>query len=201
MNQRVSWVTLILASAIPRILGAFFLPNAFGDAYVYIRDIGAMSVKMSARTFSLNDLYGFWLPLYQFISAVINVFVGNGFFTGKVVSALFGVGVCLLVYTITLRLTANSTAALLAFALIALNPLHILNSASAMTDVPHAFFVLASLYFVLEKRWILAASLPLKCASITWIGCCPSILHWPASHFRTFFATEERCSLLPTPRL
>src|SRR5438445_10424284 len=158
-NPRNLWLATILASAIPRILGAFFLPNAFGDAYVYIRDIGAMSVKMSARTFSLNDLYGFWLPLYQFISAVINVFVGNGFFTGKVMSALFGVGVCLLVYKITLRLTANSTAALLAFALIALNPLHILNSASAMTDVPHAFFVLTTLYFVLRRQWILAASL------------------------------------------
>ena len=26
-----------------------------------------------------------------------------------------------------------------------------------MTDVPHALFVLASLYFVLKKRWVLAA--------------------------------------------
>jgi len=51
----------------------------------------------------------------------------------------------------------NRTAALLAFILIAFNPLHILNSASAMTDVPHAFFVLASLYFVLKRSWVAAA--------------------------------------------
>src|SRR6266404_932661 len=156
-DPKIPSSVLVLVAAIPRILGAFFLPNAFGDAYVYIRDIGNLSVKLSTRTFAITDLYGFWLPLYQFISAVINVFAGNGFYTGKLVSAVFGVGSCLLVYSITLRLTANRTAALLAFALIALNPLHVFYSASAMTDVPHAFFVLASLYFVLQRGWIFAA--------------------------------------------
>src|SRR6266576_4878625 len=156
-NPRTLWPTLVLVSGIPRIAGAFFLPNAFGDAYVYIRDIGTMSTKMANGTFALTDLYGFWLPLYQFISAVVNVFLRNGFYAGKIVSALFGVGSCLLVYSITLRLTANQQAALLGFVLIALNPLHITYSATAMTDVPHAFFVLASLYFVLQRGWVLAA--------------------------------------------
>jgi len=146
-----------LVAAVPRILGAFFLPNAFGDAYVYIRDIGVMSAKMRAGTFAITDLYGFWLPLYQFLSALINVFIGNGFYAGKLVSAGFGVGVCVLIYSVTLKLTAHRTAALLAFLVIALNPLHIFYSASAMTDVPHAFFLLASLYFCLQKRWVLAA--------------------------------------------
>jgi hypothetical protein len=105
----------------------------------------------------LNDLYGFWLPLFQLISAVANIFIRNGFYAGKIVSALFGIGSCLLVYSLTLRLTASRKAALLAFALIALNPLHITYSASAMTDVPHAFFVLAGLYFVQQKSWVWAA--------------------------------------------
>ena len=158
MSQRIRlWIFLFAVAAIPRLLGAFFLPNTFGDAYVYIRDIGTLSTKIKAGTFALTDLYGFWLPLYQFISAIANVFVGNGFYTGKIVSALAGVGVCLLVYAITLRVVQHQTAALLSFLLIALNPLHIMNSASAMTDVPHALFVLASLYFVLKKRWVLAA--------------------------------------------
>ena len=156
-DPKLLWLVIILGAAVPRIAGAFFLPNAFGDAYVYIRDIGVLSTKLSAKTFALTDLYGFWLPLYQFISAIINVFVSNGFYTGKIVSALFGVGSCLFVYSITLKLTANRTAALLSFALIALNPLHIFYSASAMTDVPHAFFVLASLHFVLKRGWIVAA--------------------------------------------
>src|ERR1041385_6197993 len=43
------------------------------------------------------------------------------------------------------------------FLLIALNPLHIFYSASAMTDVPHAFLVLAALYFVVAENWIVAA--------------------------------------------
>ena len=97
------WLTLFLVSTIPRILGAVLLPNAFGDAYVYIRDIGTLSTKMRAGTFTTADLYGFWLPLYQLISAVVNVFIKNGFYAGKIVSALFGVGSCLLVYSITLR--------------------------------------------------------------------------------------------------
>jgi hypothetical protein len=156
-KQRFPWLTLFLVAALPRILGAFFLPNAFGDAYVYIRDIGVMSAKMRAGTFAITDLYGFWLSLYQFLSALINLFVGNGFYVGKLVSAGFGLGVCLLIYSVTLKLTARHIAALLAFALIALNPLHIFYSASAMTDVPHAFFLLASLYFCLQKRWVLAA--------------------------------------------
>lgn len=156
-NRNRLWPAIFLVAALPRILGAFFLPNAFGDAYVYIRDLGAMSTRMRAGTFALTDVYGFWLPLYQFIAALINVVVGNPFYSGKLVSALFGVGVCLLIYSVTLRLTAHRTAALLAFLLIALNPLHIHYSASAMTDVPHAFFVLASLYFCVQERWTLAA--------------------------------------------
>lgn len=156
-KQRSLWLTLFVVAAVPRLLGAFFLPNAFGDAYVYIRDIGVMSTKLRAGTFAITDLYGFWLPLYQFLSALINVFVGNGFYAGKLVSAGFGVGVCLLIYSITLQITAHRTAALLAFLVIALNPLHIFYSASAMTDVPHALFLLASLYFCLKERWVLAA--------------------------------------------
>src|SRR5260370_34943060 len=105
-----------------------------------------MSTKLRAGTLALTDLYGFWLPLYQFISAFVNIFIGNGFYSGKLVAAVFGVGVCLLVYQLTMQLTERRFAASLAFALIALNPLHIFYSPSPMTDVPHAFLVLASLY-------------------------------------------------------
>jgi hypothetical protein len=156
-NPRTLWPALILIAGIPRIIGAFMLPNAFGDAYVYIRVIGDMSTKISRGTFALTDLYGFWLPLFQFVSALLNVFLRNGFYAGKIVSAIFGVGSCLLIYSITLRLTSNSQAAMLGFLLVALNPLHITYSASAMTDVPHAFFVLASLFFILKRGWVFAA--------------------------------------------
>src|SRR3989442_8925214 len=156
-NDRVPWLVLVLLSSIPRILSAFFLPNAFGDAYVYIQEISTLSTKLSTGTFRLTDLFGFWLPLYQFVSAIVNMPLKNGFYSGKLVAALFGVGSCLLGYAISFRVTANRMAAIWTFLLIALNPLHIFYSASAMTDVPHAFFVLGALYFVLTENWIVAA--------------------------------------------
>jgi hypothetical protein len=156
-NRRILWPTLLIVSVLPRLLGAFFLPNAFGDAYVYIRDIGTLSTRMANGSFHVTDLFGFWLPLYQLISALLNIIVRNGFYSGKIVSALFGAGSCILVYAITLRLTRDRRAALATFLLVALNPLHIFYSASAMTDVPHAFFVLASLYFLITGNWIAAA--------------------------------------------
>ena len=148
---------MILVSGIPRILGAFLLPNSFGDAYVYTRDAGALSAKLSTGTFSLTDFYGYWLPLYQFVCALVNVFVNNPYYVAKLVSALFGIGVCLLVYETSFQLSGHRKASLLVFIIIALNPLHIFTSASAMTDLPSAFFVLGSLYFALRKRWLVAA--------------------------------------------
>jgi Gpi18-like mannosyltransferase len=155
--NRTAWPILVLVSGIPRILGAFFLPNGFGDAYVYIRDIGTLSTKISTGTFRLTDLFGFWLPLYQLIAAVANLLIRNGFYSGKLVSAVFGIGVCVFIYAVTFTLTGSRKAAVLIFLLIALNPLHIFYSASAMTDIPHAFFVLGALYFVLQKKWVIAA--------------------------------------------
>lgn len=152
------WLALTLLAAVPRILAAFLLPNAFGDAYAYIREVEVLSAKLNAGTFALTDLYGFWLPLYQLICAAVTVLAGHPYYVSKLVSALCGVGICLLVYEITYRLTRHRQAALLTFALVALSPLHIFNSASAMTDIPHAFFVLAGVFFVLRRNWLAAAS-------------------------------------------
>ncbi|MGH9427966.1 MAG: hypothetical protein ACRD2L_16905, partial [Terriglobia bacterium] len=77
-----------------------------------------------------------------------------------------------MVYLVTQHLTANRAVSLIAFSLIALSPLHVKYSAFSMTDVPHAFLVIASLYFVLKQRWILAAS----CIAI---GCLMRIESWP----------------------
>jgi Dolichyl-phosphate-mannose-protein mannosyltransferase len=157
-GQSISlWVGLILVSGVPRILGAFLLPNAFGDAYSYLEAIEAMRSKMADGTFAIKDLLGFWLPMYQFICAAVSLLFGHTFYVAKLVSALCGVGVCLLVYQISLRLTNNRPLSSLAFALTALNPLHIHYSSSSLTDIPHGFLVMASLYFALEKRWKTAA--------------------------------------------
>src|SRR5213075_2148560 len=118
-NRYAKPAVLFLLAAGPRILGAFFLPNAFGDAYVYVQEIGTLSTKISSGSFRLTDLFGFWLPLYQLIAALVNVLVKNGFYSGKIVAAIFGAGACLFVYLITQRFTNNETAALWMFLLIA----------------------------------------------------------------------------------
>lgn len=153
------WLTLILVAGLPRILAAFLLPNAFGDAYAYIGEVTKLTTRISEGTFTLTDLYGFWLPLYQLICALVSAVVGHPFQVARLVPAVCGLGICLLVYDISLRLTSHRSASLLTFALIALSPLHVFNSASAMTDVPNAFLVLASAFFVLRRRWVLAAIL------------------------------------------
>jgi hypothetical protein len=152
------WVFLLLGSGIPRILAAFLLPNEEGDPYSYLQAIEIMRASIAGGTFTLSELFGFWLPLYQFICALISVVVGHPLYVAKLVSALCGTGVCLLVFQVSMQLTANRMLALLAFALIALNPIHIMYSAFSMSDVPHALMVLGSLYFAIKNRWVLAAS-------------------------------------------
>ncbi|MEK6303169.1 MAG: phospholipid carrier-dependent glycosyltransferase [Acidobacteriota bacterium] len=152
------WAALLLASGVPRVVAAFLLPNEEGDPYSYARAIEGMRVSMSAGTFSVSDLFGFWLPGYQFICAVISVFIGHSFYVAKVVSALCGAGLCVVVFFITQELTASRTLSLIAFSIIALSPLHVMYSAFSLTDVPNAFLVTGSMFFVLKERWILAAS-------------------------------------------
>ncbi len=151
------WAGLILVSGVPRILGALLLPNAFGDAYSYLEAIEVMRARMADGTFAIRDLHGFWFPMYQFTCAFISFLFGHTFYVAKLVSALCGIGICLLVYRISLLLTDHRALSLLAFALVSLSPLHVLYSASALTDIPHSFLVMASLYFALEKHWKTAA--------------------------------------------
>jgi hypothetical protein len=153
-------ILISLTAGIPRVIGAFFLrKEPFGDAYCYIEQAAVMKGKIVAGTFSINDLSGFWLPLYQFVCALIFVVVHPAGFASKLVSAVAGIGVCILVYLCTHVLTASQRISLVAALAIALNPFHLEYSASAMTDVPHAVLVMACMYFVLKERWTLAACL------------------------------------------
>lgn len=158
LKRCLFWLGLIFVCGIPRVLAAFLLANPDGDAYAYIDNIERWRTSLSAGTFNIKTLFGFWLPAYQFICAVICLFFDHPVYISKLVSAVCGIGICLLVFQITLKLVASRFVAVLAFLLIALNPLHILFSAFSVPDVPHAFFVLGSLYLVIEKRWMLAAS-------------------------------------------
>jgi hypothetical protein len=152
-----TWAAIWSIALATRILGAIFLPNAELDAYSYVETIARLSARLTAGHFRLADLFDFWLPLFPFSAGLVNVWVGQPLLVGKILSALCGAASCVLVFAVTLKLTRSLKSAWLAFALIVLNPLHNLYSASAMTDVPHAALILASLWFALDRRWVIAA--------------------------------------------
>lgn len=155
------YLLLISAALVPRLLGAIWLPNAFGDAYSYIEQIYFIRRALVAGTFGIANLFGFWLPLYQLICALVSSVVGTPFLVAKLVSAVTGTGVCLLVFALALELTASRRLALLGFVIIAFNPEHVLYSASAMTDVPYAFLVLLCAYCCVRSHWVFASCVAL----------------------------------------
>jgi len=142
------WFTLL--AFVPRLLGAIWLPNAFGDAYPYSEQIYFMRRALVTGSFNTASLFGFWLPLYQLIFALISAVAGKPFLVAKLVPAIAGTGVCVLVLMLTLELTRSRRLALLSFALIAFNPEHILYSASAMTDVPSCLSCTA---WMISRSW------------------------------------------------
>ena len=153
----LNWTAVWSIALATRILAALFLPNAEQDAYSYTETIARMSASLTEGHFRLADLFDFWLPLFPFTAALFNVWIGHPLLIGKILSALCGATSCALVFAITAKLTRSIQFAWLAFALIVCNPLHNLYSAAAMTDMPHAALILASLWFVLDKRWLIAA--------------------------------------------
>jgi hypothetical protein len=148
------WIILWVIALATRLLAAFLLPNAEQDGYSYAEKIAQLSANLTTGSFRLADLFGFWLPLFQFAAAIPNVWINHPLLAGKILSSLCGATSCVLVFSITEKVTRNIALAGLAFALLVLNPLHILYSAAAMTDVPYGCLVLASLWFLLQNRWL-----------------------------------------------
>jgi Dolichyl-phosphate-mannose-protein mannosyltransferase len=151
------WAVLLCGAGLPRIWLALMLANPDGDAYAYLETIERMRASLAAGSLSAKTLYSFWLPMYQLICALISLFVNHPVYVAKLVSAVCGTGVCVLVFLITLRLTADRMIALAAALLVALNPLHALYSAFSLTEIPHALVVLGSLYAAITGRWAAAA--------------------------------------------
>ena len=148
---------LFIVSLALRLVGALWLPNAFGDAYAYTEQIYYLRRALTNGTFSVSNLFGFWLPLYQFVCAGISAITGSPFYVPKLVSAAAGAGACLLVALITFDLTRSKYLSLGAGWILALNPYHIFYSSSAMTDVPHGFLILLCAYCCIRDRWLLAS--------------------------------------------
>lgn len=151
------WIALWLIALGTRFSAAYLLPNAEQDGYSYAEIIARLTSQFSAGQFRLEDLFGFWLPLFPLAGAIVNVLIDNPLVAGKILSASCGAASSVLLFAIAKKITRNIGLACLAFALIVLNPLHLLYSAACMTDVPHSCLVLASLWFVMKRQWLVAA--------------------------------------------
>jgi hypothetical protein len=151
-------VLISLIAGVPRIIGALTIrKEPFGDAYCYIEQVTSMRGKMVTRVFALENLYSFWLPLYQLFCSIVSLVVNEPVYVTRLVAALAGAGVCVLVYLCSSLLTSDRKVSLFAALAIALSPFHLQYSSAAMTDIPHALVVMGCLYFVLTERWTLAA--------------------------------------------
>jgi hypothetical protein len=151
-------ILLTLTAGVPRIIGALFVhKEPFGDAYCYIEQATMLRHKIVGGYLAIENLYGFWLPLYQFFCSIVSVPFNQPVYVSRLVAASAGTGVCLLVYVFSYLLTSSQRWSLAAFLAIAFNPFHLEYSFSAMTDIPHALLVMLCLYFVITDRWKLAA--------------------------------------------
>src|SRR6266404_3666439 len=151
------WIIVWLIALGSRLTAAFLLPNPEQDGYSYAEIIARLSSQVSGGNLQLVDLFGFWFPLFPLTAAIPNVWIDNSLVAGKVLSALCGAGSCVIVFAIAQRISRSIALGYLALALIVFNPLHLLYSAACMTDVPSSFLVLASLWSLLRRRWVLAA--------------------------------------------
>lgn len=149
---------LFLIAGVPRVVGALLIHREpFGDAYCYVEQVSSNRGKILAGAFAIKDLYGFWLPLYQFFCSIVALIVNQPVYVSRLVTAVAGAVLCVLVYCCSNILTSNERVAQVAFLAIALNPFHLQYSSAAMTDIPHALMVMSCMYFVLTERWAVAA--------------------------------------------
>ena len=152
------WAVLWLVALGIRLPGIWLVANAHGDAYSYVDAIAEMSDKLSAGSFAFSDLFGFWLPLYQFVSALLVSASGmDPMIAGKTVSVLCGVASAIVVFDLTFKLTRDRRWAWLAFSLLLLEPGHVFLSALSMTETSHAFLVLCVIRYAALGRWHAAA--------------------------------------------
>jgi hypothetical protein len=152
------WALVWALALVSRLPGIWLMPNADGDAYTYAEVVGTMSAKLSAGSFGFADLFGFWLPLYPFVSALLATGLHlPPLVAAKLVSACAGAASLTLVFAITLDLTRDRLHAWAGFTLFLLTPLHLFLSNLSLTDIPHVFLILASLHVMVRGHWIAAS--------------------------------------------
>ena len=99
------WIAVWVLALVSRLWAAFYLPNAEQDGYSDAETIARLTAGLSNGQFRLADLYGFWLPLFQFVAAILNIWLRDPLLAGKIVSSVCGGASCVLVFAIAHRLT------------------------------------------------------------------------------------------------
>ncbi len=151
-----SWrggIVLFLVALAPRLAALAFLPNPEQDAWSYAEQTGILAARWGEGLPEPRDFYGFWLPGYQALAVLFSLPGLEPLMAARLLTTLFGAAGCLLVHTLTFRLTRRRLFAVLAFLFVAFNPMHLLYSAASMTDVPHATLVVAALTAACAGRW------------------------------------------------
>ena len=82
-------VLLTLTAGVPRIIGAVFVhKEPFGDAYCYIEQATMLRHKIVGGYLAIENLYGFWLPLYQFFCSIVSVPFNQPVYVSRLVAAI-----------------------------------------------------------------------------------------------------------------
>jgi cellulose synthase/poly-beta-1,6-N-acetylglucosamine synthase-like glycosyltransferase len=151
---------------------ARWLPDPFEDSYQHwlIAANLATSGRLQDPLFQMQDT---WLPAYHVLAAAVLRLFGTWELAGlKALNAALGMGVLALTY----RLAGSSRRGLVAVALLALNPIFLLTSTTAVAEPLLLLGLLGAVVGVMEGRPRLAA----VCGSIAvltgtkawlWLGC------------------------------
>lgn len=93
----------------------------------------------------------FLSPVYHFLSVLSFRLLGASVEAARLVSALAGVGVVGLTYALGVRLTGDRTLAVVAAALLAVDPWAVIHSRQALTESVLLFFIVASGVLILGR--------------------------------------------------
>src|SRR4051794_7078128 len=89
-SSRSLLVPIFGIAVLSRTAAAIVLPNAEQDGYSYAEMIANLTQQFEHGHFHLSDLFGFWLPLFQIASAVVNLWFHDPMVAGKIVNVFCG---------------------------------------------------------------------------------------------------------------
>lgn len=177
--HRLALSALLVVAAIPRLVGLGHPDQLMFDETHYARDA---CTYVSSDGCGISEEQNFeHPPLGKWLIAMGIVTFGDDAVGWRVASAIAGVVSVLLLYLSALRLGASRTVALLSAGLMALDPLHLVQSRVAMLDIFVVMFGLAALLCALNaaratspwgsRLWVLGLGVSGGAATATkWSG-------------------------------